>query len=265
MRKITLVVHPQHADAIEAAEKLKRIGPTKGIDVSEHQQAGDAVIALGGDGTILRAAQVAHRLGTPLLGINLGNLGFLSTAEVADLEASFDALVAGRFEIEDRMMLEISARSGDELICELTALNEVVVERASLSRVVAIDVTVDSDRIARYTADGFIVSTPTGSTAYSLSAGGPVVEPGLQAMVLTSVSAHSPLWRSIVVAPTRKVRLVIPKDEVGLSADGRAIGTLPPGSEITVTASPDPLKIVRFEVPRFYEKLRSRFRVDPQG
>lgn len=258
-----MVVHPQQQDALMAAKRLHELGPELSVEVTEEEGSGsDAVIALGGDGTILRAAVVAFDHDLPLIGINLGNLGFLSTAEVGELENAFSALVDGRFELEHRMILDAVATSPDGSSSKTNALNEVVVERASLSRVVDIRVSVDGQNVATYTADGFIVSTPTGSTAYSLSAGGPVVEPGLQALVLTSVSAHSPLWRSIVVSPERTVRLEIPNDEVGWSADGRAIGTLPPGTVVEVTANPRPLKLVRFEGPRFYEKLRARFHIE---
>lgn len=263
MERVCIVVHPAQQDALIAAKRLHELGPQLGVEVTEDDATRpDAVIALGGDGTILRAAAVAFGHDSPLIGINLGNLGFLSTAEVSDLEYAFSALVEGRFELEHRMMLRAVTSSPDGSSSETNALNEVVVERASLSRVVDIRVSVDGQNVATYTADGFIVSTPTGSTAYSLSAGGPVVEPGLQALVLTSVSAHSPLWRSIVVSPQRTVRLEIPNDEVGWSTDGRAIGKLPPGTVVEVTASPRSLKLVRFEGPRFYEKLRVRFHVE---
>lgn len=263
MKRVALVVHPKQPDALEAADKLAHLSEERGVEVTwDTDSDADAIIALGGDGTILRAADVAFRMDVPLIGINLGNLGFLSTAEVSDLVEAFDSLVAGRFEIEERMMLEARATDPKGGSLQVIALNEVVVERASLSHVVAIRLSVDGQRVATYTADGFIVATPTGSTAYSLSAGGPVVEPGLQALVLTSVSAHSPLWRAIVVAPDRKVRLEIPSDEVGLSADGRPVGKLVPGTVVEVTASNRPLKLVRFEGPRFYEKLRSRFHVE---
>jgi NAD+ kinase len=161
------------------------------------------------------------------------------------------------------MMLTARATHGGGDLEPVTALNEVVIERGTLSRVVSINVSVGGDPVATYVADGFIVATPTGSTAYSLSAGGPVVEPEVQAMVLTSVSAHSPLWRSIVVGPDRTVTLETPADAVALSADGQAVGILSAGSKVTVSPHPEPLQLIGPGSSRFYDKLRSRFHVEP--
>jgi NAD+ kinase len=143
------------------------------------------------------------------------------------------------------------------------ALNEIVLERGVDSRVVSIRVRVDEETVAIYTADGFIVSTPTGSTAYSLSAGGPVVEPEVDAMVLTSVCAHTPLWRSIVVNPNRTVTLETPNDRVAVTADGQVIARVEPGSKVTVVRHPRPLKLLAAYKAHFYDKLRFRFHVDP--
>ena len=249
-----------------------RLAPARGLEATEVENlegSPDVVVALGGDGTILRAAQDAWAADVPLLGVNLGNLGFLSTINLDRLDGVLDGIAAGAYRVERRMMLEARAFSGGDgsrgvEVARVMALNEIVLERERLSRVVTIRVLVGQEVVANYIADGFIVSTPTGSTAYSLSAGGPVVEPEVQAMVLTSVCAHAPLWRSIVVGTGRTVVLETPWHSVAMSADGRAVATLVPGSSVQVQPHTRPLKLLTLEHPNFYDKLRSRFHVERQ-
>ena len=265
LRLIGVIAHPTMPSAAEAAERLEKIAAGKGLSLVREpwDSEPDLVMALGGDGTILRAAQVAVSFGVPLIGANLGKLGFLSTGDAGHLSRIIDELIAGRYRIERRMMLKAKASEPGRELEPVTALNEVVLERGTLSRVVSINVSVGGEPVATYIADGFIVSTPTGSTAYSLSAGGPVVEPEVQAMILTSVSAHTPLWRSIVVGPSRTVSLECPDDRVAFSADGQAVEILEAGSRVDVAAHPSPLYLVAFDDIRFYDKLRSRFRIEP--
>lgn len=265
MKSLALVVHPAKERSLAAAEELRALGASHGIEVVEAQSGvrSDLIVALGGDGTTLRAAILAHELDVPLIGVNLGTLGFLSSIDTTRLETVFERLTAGQFEIEERMLLSATAFQGEQMITEVAALNEVVIERGTLSRIISIRVGVGEEAVATYSADGFIVSTPTGSTAYSLSAGGPVVEPGVEGLILTSVSAHSPLWRSIVVAPGRIVTLETPNDRIAVSADGRPVTDLKPGGKVIVARSPRPLKLVTMEGPNFYGKLRSRFHVEP--
>lgn len=254
MRCIGLVVHPAKERALAAAEELKSLGSSHGVEVVEaHPEIkADLVVALGGDGTTLRAAILAHELDVPLIGVNLGTLGFLSSIDTTRLETVFERLTTGQYEIEERLLLSATAFQSEQLIAKVTALNEVVIERGTLSRIISIRVRVGEEAVATYSADGFIVSTPTGSTAYSLSAGGPVVEPGVEGIVLTSVSAHSPLWRSIVVAPGKIVTLETPNDRIAVSADGRPVTDLEPGARVVVARSPRPLKLATMEGPNFY-------------
>ena len=148
-------------------------------------------------------------------------------------------------------MLEATVWQDGQEICRVMALNEIVLERGTVSRVVKIRVRVGDETVARYIADGFIVSTPTGSTAYSLSAGGPVMEPEVQALLLTSVSAHTPLWRSIVVSPKHQVTLEPPDDTVALSADAQPVAILDPGATVTVRAHERPLQLLTASSPTF--------------
>lgn len=266
MRTIGLVVHPTNPKAAEAGEAIREHGADRGLEVVDATEDGeppDAILALGGDGTLLRGAQIAWRLDVPIVGANLGNLGFLSTVPPDRVDEMVRNLITDIYRVEERMMLEAWGRLGDQELFRVMALNEIVLERGIDSRVVSIKVCVDEETVALYTADGFIVSTPTGSTAYSLSAGGPVVEPEVDAMVLTSVCAHSPLWRSIVVNPNRVVTLETPQDTVAVTSDGQLIARLKPGSKVTVVRHPRRLKLLAAYKAHFYDKLRFRFHVDP--
>ncbi|MEX2588501.1 MAG: NAD(+)/NADH kinase [Actinomycetota bacterium] len=266
MKTIGLVIHPTNPKAKETADRIREDGAHRGLDVvtvdssTDHP---DAILALGGDGTLLRAAQVAWRLDVPVLGANLGNLGFLSTVDPGMVDDMVQALITDIYRVEHRMMLQATAFQGDEELYSFMALNEVVVERDTVARVVTVRVSVGHETVARYTADGFIVSTPTGSTAYSLSAGGPVVAPDVDAVVLTAVCAHTPLWRSIVIGGSHTVFLETPQDSVALSTDGQHLGDLQPGGVIKVEAHPRPLKLLTAYKSHFYDKLRQRFHVEP--
>lgn len=266
MKTIGLVLHPTNPKADEIALLVRDHGESRGlhvVDAREPDEHPDAILALGGDGTMLRAAEVAWRLDVPVLGANLGNLGFLSTVDADRVEEMVKRLITDIYRVEERMMLQARAYQGGHEAIRVMALNEVVLEREKVSRVVDIKVCVGDETVATYTADGFIVSTPTGSTAYSLSAGGPVVEPDVQAMVLTSVCAHSPLWRSIVVSPKKTVTLETSGEPVAFSADGQPVTVLEPNSRVTVNPHPRPLKLLTAYRSHFYDKLRSRFHVAP--
>lgn len=265
MKAIGMVVHPGKPEARRAAELLRELAGRRGIDVSdaEEDRAADLILALGGDGTILRAAGLAAAREVPLLGVNLGRFGYLSSIEEARLDEALEEIAAGRYSIEERMMLNAVAYEGGSERARVRALNEVVVERATPSRVIDVKVSVGGDEVATYTADGFIVATPTGSTAYSLSAGGPIVEPCLRAMVLTPVSAHSPLWRSIVVGADREVAIEVLQGAPTLSADGQSVDELSPGAAVRIRPDERPLQLVDLGGYDFFRRIRARFRVEP--
>lgn len=255
------VVHPTSPLAAEALEELRTIAGAVGVhlvDATEAQPA-DLIVSLGGDGTMLRAAREAMSRGVPLLGVNLGRMGFLASAEAGNLKTAIEALQSGDFTVEPRMMLDGVATLKGILLASAVALNEIVVEKPIPSKVVEVDVSVGDEEVARYTADGFIVATSTGSTAYSLSAGGPVVEPDLNVMVLTPVCPHSIRWRSLVVAPTRPVRVTLVEGGAALSADGQPIAQLPPGATVTVTPHAESLQLIRLKDDGFFLRFKSRF------
>jgi NAD+ kinase len=268
-----LIVHPTKPEAQSAAAKLRSLAEAKGIQIVDARESerAEMVLALGGDGTILRGAAIAHRRGIPLLGVNVGRLGFLSTVEASRLEEALDGVMNSSYGVQSRMMLETGDLDFPSDKTAKTALNEVSVEKATPARTIRVRVSIDREELVAYTADGFILATPTGSTAYSLSAGGPVLEPSLEAMILTPVSAHSPLWRSsVVIQATHTVMLEVLEGPAALSADGETLRSLQAGDRVAVRKHPDPLRLVTMEDGSahnaesaeggaFFRKLKTRF------
>ncbi len=218
----------------------------------------DMVIAFGGDGTILRAAGLAARAGVPILGVNLGGFGFLAELSTADLPSALPDLVAGRYELDERMMLQAEADHIDA--DNLLALNDVVVTTRGVARVLRLRVLVNGEHLASYPADGVIVATPTGSTAYSLSAGGPILHPKVDAVVITPISPHTFNARSVVVDrnDTVDVELTVPSQDATVTVDGR-VG-LPIGEtwRVRVRRARQTTRFIRLRSSSFYSILRTK-------
>jgi NAD+ kinase len=216
------------------------------------------VIAFGGDGTILRAAGLAARAGVPILGVNLGGFGFLAELSTADLPSALPDLVAGRYELDERMMLQAEADHIDA--DNLLALNDVVVTTRGVARVLRLRVLVNGEHLASYPADGVIVATPTGSTAYSLSAGGPILHPKVDAVVITPISPHTFNARSVVVDrnDTVDVELTVPSQDATVTVDGR-VG-LPMGEtwRVRVRRARQTTRFIRLRSSSFYSILRTK-------
>jgi len=215
----------------------------------------ELVIVLGGDGSLLRAAELARPAGTPLIGVNLGHVGFLAEAEPDGLTETVDRLVAGEYRVEERMTIEVSVTDDGTEFARGWALNEVSVEKAARERVIEVIVEVDGRPLSRWGCDGVVCATPTGSTAYAFSAGGPVVWPDLEALLMVPLAAHALFARPIVVSPRSviAVELVDGRGEGGghesdhavIWCDGRRKLRLPPGARIEVRRAPLPVLLAR--------------------
>jgi NAD+ kinase len=211
--------------------------PDLGVDPSQFADGLDLCLSLGGDGTMLRATRLVAGAGVPLLGVNAGQLGYLTELDPDQLEAALDDWHAGRLDVEERMLLDVSFVAADgEALADRPAtfaLNEVVLERAESGHTVSVVASISGRRFTRYLADGIIIATPTGSTAYSLSAGGPIVEPDFEALVLSPVAAHMVFDRSLVLAPTTEIRLTVDGYRDGIvTVDGRQMARLAPGESV---------------------------------
>jgi NAD+ kinase len=228
----------------------------------------EVALVLGGDGTILRAVELTHDTVTPLLGVNLGHVGFLAEAEPEDAEQTIDAIVDRRYTAEDRLTLDVTVHHGKELVARTFALNEASVEKAARKRMIEVVVEIDGRPLSRFGCDGVVCATPTGSTAYNFSAGGPIVWPGVEALLMVPLSAHALFARPMVVAPESvlAVELLDDSETTGvLWCDGRRTVDLPPGARIEVRRGPTPVRLVRLDPAPFTDRLVAKFRLPVRG
>lgn len=266
MSQVIFAAFSNRTDAVglarEAVERLGRGGVDTGlflldVDGAPSLEEDSLVVSLGGDGTFLQAARLAHQHGARVLPVDLGRVGFLLTVPSDKLVESVVSAQRGG-DVVDRLALRITS-SGTNL--DEFALNEVVVERTAGGHMVRVTTFVDDDEFLTYSADGVMVSTPTGSTGYSFSAGGPVVDASLPVMVITPVAPHFTIDRSIVVGADKVVRLVAANKAAEIVADGRSIGSLQPGGFVEVRRSPTPVRVMataRVELGfRLRESLRA--------
>ena len=224
----------------------------------------DCLITLGGDGTLLRGARLLNGSNTPILGLNLGRVGFLTSAAPETLDWALDSLVRHAYAIEPRLALQSSitgkgGKGGARV--EPIVLNDVVVHKGGIARVVRLKVSVDGDEVAQYSADGIIVCTPTGSTAYSMSAGGPIVVPGVDAIVVTAICPHTLAVRPLVLPATAAVTIQpIPPwtEEVLVSFDGQVGTPIQPGERLEVRRAERPVLLIRMGPESFFKRLRRK-------
>jgi NAD+ kinase len=222
----------------------------------------DLVLVLGGDGTFLRAARLIAPAETPLLGVDLGTLGFLAEVVYAELPHALERVFAGDYRLENRMLLDVRHHRHGETLARQTALNEGVVLKGTSSRMLELEVFADDSLVARYGTDGMILATPTGSTAYALSAGGPIMAPDVPAWILAPICPHSLTARPLVMSSDTLVRVVAKERAEGalLSADGFTVGLLRPGDEATFRRSDHVVRLVTLKPPDFFNSLRDKLR-----
>lgn len=258
VRRVTLVVHPGKPGAVELETMVGSHLVGQGVTITPDGPT-DLVVSLGGDGTMLRAAQVAHACDALLLGINMGTLGYLTETDAHDAIPAIDKVLAGDHSVEERMMLacDIVDDGGTR---SMVGLNEVLVERAARHRLVQLSVTVGGERLSDLNADGMIVATPTGSTAYALSAGGPIVSPRADCLIVVPVSAHMIFARPFVLAPdeTVEIRLVGENSQAEVTLDGARSAPISTGAVVSVRRHDRSLRLVRIGGPNFLERLRSK-------
>jgi len=223
----------------------------------------DMVVVLGGDGTLLSMADSIGAAGSaiPILGVNFGSLGFLTEVTLPELYRSLDAALNGRAHVEERMMLRAITRRGGTVFERSIALNDVVITKAARSRMIDLSVSVSNEFVTRVKADGLIVATPTGSTAYNLSAGGPIVEPSVDALLLTPIAPHTLTNRPVVIPANAVVRVqpnMTDRDEAFVTFDGQAGFELRAGDEITVGRAAEPMRLIRPSTRSYFEVLREK-------
>lgn len=238
------------------------------VPADEHAADGaELVVVLGGDGTILRGAERARSADVPLLGINLGHVGFLAEAERESLAEVVDAIVGRNWHVEERMALDVSVLSEGVVIERTWALNEMSLEKAARERMIDLLVEVDGRPLSRWGCDGVVCATPTGSTAYAFSAGGPVVWPEVAAMLVVPISAHALFARPLVVSPESVVALELPHPSASavLWADGRRALDIRPATRVEVRRHPQPVRFARLARSPFTDRLVAKFSLPVDG
>lgn len=228
-------------------------------DAASLAKESDLVLVFGGDGTMLRVASEVAGARTPILGVNVGGLGFLTAVSSQEMPKALEQVWQGKFTVESRALIEASGECQGTLVRKC-ALNDFVISRGIVSRLITLEVSVNGELLTRYRCDGLIVSSPTGSTAYSLSAGGAVVHPAAEVFTLTPICPHTLSNRSVIVSLDAKieVKVVSPRPETILSADGQGVSEMTAGNIITIRRSRDCARLLRLDESSFFETLRRK-------
>ncbi|MCG8469066.1 MAG: NAD(+)/NADH kinase [Gemmatimonadetes bacterium] len=280
--RVAIVGNPDYPDLETVVDRVERAAAEHGFElIFEPELVGasarrtraledtepdlDLVLTLGGDGTLLRAARVAGPLGVPVLGCNLGRLGFLTLVPEDELEAALGSVASGRYETEERLALRISVPANGSDRSErktFYAVNDAVIHKSGFARLIGLRVRAEDDEVGHYSADGIILATATGSTAYSLSAGGPIVAPAMNGIVATPISPHTLAVRPVVFpGETRiSVELLSGDDDLQLTVDGQRGCPLEVGDVVEVVRDEHPVKLVRLPDYSFFNVLRRKLR-----
>ncbi len=245
----------------EGAVQAFELTQIKGTKLEDIPDQADIILVFGGDGTMLRVARSIQGRPAPILGVNLGSLGFLTEITLEDLYPVLERVLDGKFSIDRRDMLQVSVHRGKDPIEVHHALNDAVINSGALARLINMDAFVDEDYIATFPADGMIISTPTGSTAYSLSAGGPVLYPKLDSVVMTPICSHTLTNRPLVIPAASNIRVVvISGEEVMLTVDGQIGVPLRAGDEVSCTRSEYQIELIQAGHRDFFEVLREKLK-----
>ena len=293
-RNILVVVHARRDDTVAAAQRvvsaLRDAGARPVLSPDDREELGDALallgqvatlgvdvsvddielaIVLGGDGTILRAAELVREGTAPVLGINMGHVGFLAEIERDDMDYAVSRAIDRDYAVEERLALQVRVKdSADAILYDTWALNEATVEKASRERMLEVVIEIDGRPLSSFGCDGVVVSTPTGSTAYNFSAGGPVIWPTVEAIAVVPLSAHALFAKPLVVGPEHAVAIEVLERTNGtgvLWCDGRRSHDLPPGARVVVRRSERPVRLARLHPAAFTDRLVRKFRLPVEG
>lgn len=279
MKRIGVVGNRRYPSVAGALERLTALTSAHGLELlvgpelraesgaevpklPEDPKQIDLLITLGGDGALLGGARFVGSAGTPVLGVNLGRLGFLTAVSLAEMEDAVSRIASDDFVIDERMVLDVSSEHEGEATGSYIALNDAVLQRGGLVRVVTLRVWVDDEEVGLYRGDGVIVATPTGSTAYSLSSGGPILDPRLDALVVTPICPHTMAVRPLVLRATAQITIQVmaAPEHLMLTIDGQLGSELEPGDRVIVRKGEQPVRLIRLPGQSFHSLLRRKLR-----
>ncbi len=269
--KIGVVMRPNSDAAVAAVEQLTALAAQHGMQVGSVEERGsgvvlepdrmadcDVVIAIGGDGTVLEAVRYGIPNDLPVLGVNVGRVGFLAEAELDDLPVVVEVIAGGSWSEMSRMTLTATIDGGGSGV----GLNDIVVEKINSQQLVSLELHIDGDRFLTYRADGLVFATPTGSTAYNLSAGGPIVDPLIDTTIVTPVAPYSMFSRALCLPPASKIVCTVTLDRpAGVSADGVVVGTLDPGNSVTIERGPDRARFITLAKRSYLQTVKAKLKL----
>lgn len=280
-KKIGIISRPRRSNLSEVVPPLMKWLKARGLQIAYDQETGGALskssdvrsreqvaaasellLVLGGDGTLLAAARVAAPRGIPILPINMGSLGFLTSFMLEELYPALEDILAGRVTMSERVMLHVELHRGGKSLDKQSVLNEVVINKGALARMIEVELIIDKDFVCRYRADGLIVASPTGSTAYSLSAGGPIVHPSVESFIITPICPHTLSDRPVVVSDTSiiEMKLSAGTESVFLTLDGQKGIPLQPTDRVRVSRAQELLKLIQTPNKSYFEILRNKLK-----
>ncbi|MBW1678993.1 MAG: NAD(+)/NADH kinase [Deltaproteobacteria bacterium] len=268
MKKVGIIAKKNKVEAIDTSRNLTNWLKSRGLEVilddelkRDLSQVG-LIVVLGGDGTLLRAARLIGKGDVPILGVNLGGLGFLTAFSLNELYPVLGKILSSSYETEKRMMLITTIIRKDDIIAEYSVLNDVVITKAAIARIIDLETSINEHYLTMFKADGLIISTPTGSTAYSMAAGGPIVFPSLQTIILTPICSHTLTNRPILVPDSAEIKVIIRSDNEGifLTFDGQVGQSLQAGDLVKIKKSGYFVRLVKSPFKDYFEVLRTKLR-----